>query len=297
MSSSIDTAISVMGSVRVSVRARKAGSTALCDSGRSPSGNQPSGTPLPHVFGCARFSRFLDIRTMSASPLIVNTSTCSYIRTWLLSSSGRSRLSSSRTANVIRSSDEVANCLSPMSLANRVALGVLSMKRTAKLVPILIALSLTSVVAADWPWLYGPRRNHTSEQKGLLRTWPQEGPKVLWAVPLAVGFGGPAVAGRKRVPVGPRREGGRYPARARFGERQGTVDLRLRCSRQFHVRRFTHDAHRRRGTRLHRRADGRPARHQHEDAKAGLAEEHLEGLWRQRATATVGDRPEPVDLR
>ena len=69
------------------------------------------------------------------------------------------------------------------------------MKRTAKLVPILIALSLTSVVAADWPWLYGPRRNHTSEQKGLLRTWPQEGPKVLWTVPLAVGFGGPAVQG------------------------------------------------------------------------------------------------------
>ena len=69
------------------------------------------------------------------------------------------------------------------------------MKRTAKLVPILIALSLTSVVAADWPWLYGPRRNHTSEQKGLLRTWPQGGPKVLWTFPLAAGFGGPAVLG------------------------------------------------------------------------------------------------------
>ena len=58
-----------------------------------------------------------------------------------------------------------------------------------------VGLSFTSVVAADWPWLYGPRRNHTSEQKGLLRTWPQEGPKVLWTVPLAVGFGGPAVLG------------------------------------------------------------------------------------------------------
>ena len=69
------------------------------------------------------------------------------------------------------------------------------MKRTVKLVPILIALSLTSVVAADWPWLYGPRRNHTSEQKGLLRTWPKEGPKVLWTFPLAAGFGGPAVLG------------------------------------------------------------------------------------------------------
>lgn len=69
------------------------------------------------------------------------------------------------------------------------------MKRPAMLVTIAIALSVTSVFAADWPSLYGPRRNHTSEQKGLLRTWPQEGPKVLWMVPMGAGFGGPAVSG------------------------------------------------------------------------------------------------------
>jgi outer membrane protein assembly factor BamB len=59
----------------------------------------------------------------------------------------------------------------------------------------MIALSLTTVFAADWPSLYGPRRNHTSDQKGLLRTWPQEGPKVHWTVPMGAGFGGPAVSG------------------------------------------------------------------------------------------------------
>jgi outer membrane protein assembly factor BamB len=69
------------------------------------------------------------------------------------------------------------------------------MKKTVKIVTIMAALSATTLLAADWPWLNGPRRNHTSEQKGLLRTWPQEGPKVLWTVPLSVGFGGPAVAG------------------------------------------------------------------------------------------------------
>ena len=69
------------------------------------------------------------------------------------------------------------------------------MKNTLKLVTILVVLSATAVAAADWPWLYGPRRNHTSDQKGLLRTWPQEGPKVLWTVPLGAGFGGPAVSG------------------------------------------------------------------------------------------------------
>ena len=59
------------------------------------------------------------------------------------------------------------------------------MKITLKLVTRHAVLSLTAVFAADWPWLYGPRRDHTSEQKGLLRTWPQEGPKVLWTVPWA----------------------------------------------------------------------------------------------------------------
>jgi len=69
------------------------------------------------------------------------------------------------------------------------------MKSTPKLAAIMIALSLTTAVAADWPSLYGPRRNHTSDQKGLLRAWPQEGPKVLWTVPMSAGFGGPAVSG------------------------------------------------------------------------------------------------------
>lgn len=49
--------------------------------------------------------------------------------------------------------------------------------------------------AADWPWIYGPRRDHTSQQQGLLRSWPPEGPQVLWTVPVGAGFGGPAVDG------------------------------------------------------------------------------------------------------
>jgi outer membrane protein assembly factor BamB len=64
-----------------------------------------------------------------------------------------------------------------------------------KVVTIMVALSVSSVVAADWPWIYGPRRDHTSEQKGLLRTWPATGPRVLWSVPVEAGFGGPAVHG------------------------------------------------------------------------------------------------------
>jgi outer membrane protein assembly factor BamB len=69
------------------------------------------------------------------------------------------------------------------------------MKNALLATGIALALSVTSVVATDWPWIYGPKRDHTSTQKGLLRTWPQEGPKVLWTLPMGVGFGGPAVSG------------------------------------------------------------------------------------------------------
>lgn len=71
---------------------------------------------------------------------------------------------------------------------------VVSMKNTVKLVTMMVALSATSLVGEDWPGIYGPRRDHTSGQKRLLRIWPQDGPKSLWTVPLNAGFGGPAVS-------------------------------------------------------------------------------------------------------
>ena len=69
------------------------------------------------------------------------------------------------------------------------------MKNILKLVMVMLVLSVPALFAADWPWQYGPRRDHTSEQKGLLRAWPADGPKVLWTVPVGAGFGGPAVSG------------------------------------------------------------------------------------------------------
>ena len=32
----------------------------------------------------------------------------------------------------------------------------------------------------DWPQYLGPYRNSTSDQKGLIRSWPEKGPEVLW---------------------------------------------------------------------------------------------------------------------
>ncbi len=71
------------------------------------------------------------------------------------------------------------------------------MRSTATLAAAMVALSITSTLAADWPWIYGPKRDSTSDQKQLLRSWPADGPKVLWTAPVAAGFGGPAVSGGK----------------------------------------------------------------------------------------------------
>ena len=68
------------------------------------------------------------------------------------------------------------------------------MKVRAGLVALIVTLFVVTAFAADWPWYYGPRRDGTSAEKGLLRAWPKEGPKVLWTTPLGPGFGGPAVS-------------------------------------------------------------------------------------------------------
>jgi outer membrane protein assembly factor BamB len=62
---------------------------------------------------------------------------------------------------------------------------------------VVVGLSASSVFAADWPSIYGSTGNSASDQKGLLRTWPEAGPKLLWTAPVGVGFGGPAVSDGK----------------------------------------------------------------------------------------------------
>ena len=47
--------------------------------------------------------------------------------------------------------------------------------------------------AADWPQYLGPQRNSTSPETGLLRSWPETGPEVLWTVDVGRGYGGPVV--------------------------------------------------------------------------------------------------------
>ncbi len=46
---------------------------------------------------------------------------------------------------------------------------------------------------ADWPQFMGPNGDGTSVETGLARSWPAQGPKVLWTLPLGPGYSGAAV--------------------------------------------------------------------------------------------------------
>lgn len=64
-------------------------------------------------------------------------------------------------------------------------------------VAILFTSSFSMIHAQDWPQFLGPTRDSKSPQKGLLKSWPEEGPEVLWSVNLGIGYGGPVVKNGK----------------------------------------------------------------------------------------------------
>src|ERR1051326_6789157 len=72
-------------------------------------------------------------------------------------------------------------------------------------VPVVVGCSLFTLVARanDWPQWLGPQRNGLSQEKGLLKQWPTEGPKLLWQVKdVGYGFGSMAVANGRIYLVG-----------------------------------------------------------------------------------------------
>lgn len=68
------------------------------------------------------------------------------------------------------------------------------MKNQLIFVSVFLLMAFTnSIYAQDWPQFLGPERNSTSPQKHLLRTWPAEGPEVLWTADVGIGYGGPVI--------------------------------------------------------------------------------------------------------
>src|SRR4030042_1807320 len=70
------------------------------------------------------------------------------------------------------------------------------MKTNTTFVAIILMVAACSSLA-DWPQYLGPDRNAISPEKGLLRSWPEAGPKVLWTISLGAGYGGAAVSDGK----------------------------------------------------------------------------------------------------
>jgi len=64
-----------------------------------------------------------------------------------------------------------------------------------------------AVRADDWPQWQGPDRNNVSKETGLLKSWPKDGPKLLWTFEKAgVGYSGPAVVGDHLYTMGGRED-------------------------------------------------------------------------------------------
>jgi outer membrane protein assembly factor BamB len=71
---------------------------------------------------------------------------------------------------------------------------LIQMKPSKIFIPLVIILvCIMNVYAQDWPQYLGPARNSTSPQKGILRSWPENGPEILWTIDVGIGFGGPVV--------------------------------------------------------------------------------------------------------
>ncbi|MCJ7812314.1 PQQ-binding-like beta-propeller repeat protein [bacterium] len=70
----------------------------------------------------------------------------------------------------------------------------MKMKQSRVYLPVMALLvCMANVNAQDWPQYLGPTRNGVSTQKGILRSWPEQGPEVLWTVNVGIGYGGPVV--------------------------------------------------------------------------------------------------------
>jgi outer membrane protein assembly factor BamB len=61
--------------------------------------------------------------------------------------------------------------------------------------------------AGDWPQWRGPDRTDVSKETGLLKRWPEGGPKQLWVFKEAgLGYAGPAIVGNTLFTMGSRGE-------------------------------------------------------------------------------------------
>jgi outer membrane protein assembly factor BamB len=63
-------------------------------------------------------------------------------------------------------------------------------------VAVFLLVTPSTVHATDWPQWRGPNRDGISSEKGLLKDWPKDGPKLVWQVKdIGSGFSTPSIVG------------------------------------------------------------------------------------------------------
>jgi len=84
-----------------------------------------------------------------------------------------------------------------------------------------MAMLAVGAIAADWPQFRGPTRDGQSTETGLLKSWPEGGPKLLWsAKDVGEGYAQPVVAGGTVYVAGMTDKAGYLSAFALDGKRQ-----------------------------------------------------------------------------
>ena len=70
--------------------------------------------------------------------------------------------------------------------------------------PLFALLSIATIAAAaDWPQFRGPKRDDVSQETGLLKSWPKDGPKLVWRVKgLGHGYSTVSVVGDRIYTLG-----------------------------------------------------------------------------------------------
>jgi outer membrane protein assembly factor BamB len=60
------------------------------------------------------------------------------------------------------------------------------------------AAMLSALLAADWPQWRGPQRTGISQETGLLKEWPSEGPRLIWQRDdIGTGYSTPSIVGNR----------------------------------------------------------------------------------------------------
>ena len=78
-------------------------------------------------------------------------------------------------------------------------------KPSALIILLLLSLSTVLIRAGDWPQWRGPDRNGISKETGLLKQWPEGGPKRAWLFKDAgLGYSSYSIAGGKLFTMGAR---------------------------------------------------------------------------------------------